>query len=102
MEILFVLGVALVLFFAAKNILGAFVTNVNPSSTPQQLDEAKSGNNTGCLILLGLVIFGLLAMGGLFTTGWDTNKFERTTGGIMAETQQDFTQTMGGWWERRP
>lgn len=76
MEVIFLLGFALFVAWAVRNLGKATITYVNPNSTQEKLDEAHHANNSVLIALFLLVVFMFVVASGAVTTGFEMSKLE--------------------------
>ena len=92
MEILFVLGLAILIVWMAKNIFGTTAAYINPASTPQQLDKADKNNDSAMAALLILVVLGLSALSGVASTGISLDHLEHNLGYIVGQNDAPYLE----------
>ena len=83
MEAVFVVGFAVFVVWAVRNLGKASVTILNPNSTQPQLDEAGRSNNSVLIALALIILFIALTAGGAFTTGLSMDKLTNNGAWIL-------------------
>ena len=74
MELLFGLGFLAFVVFSVGNLGRHNAAYLNPRSTEKQLDAADGSLKAFWVAVLVLVVFFFLAVGGMFTTGFDLDR----------------------------